>query len=92
MPSDAEQVLVPEASEDLHVAARRHTDELSARDWPGVRRVASSGDAAATALNVVTWANGQVDPLVKYLQERGLDARPMETEFEGEKGAEETGA
>src|SRR5712671_2690861 len=45
---DAEQVLVPEASEDLHVAARRHTDELSACDWPRVRRVPSSGDAAAT--------------------------------------------
>ena len=46
----------------------------------------------ATGAERVYVTHGQVEPLVRFLAERGLDALPMETEFEGEKGAEEAGA
>lgn len=53
-------------------------------DWPSLQRA-----IAATGAERVYVTHGQVDPLVKFLREQGLDARPMETEFEGEAGAEE---
>lgn len=56
-------------------------------DWPSLLTA-----IGATGAERVFVTHGQVDPLVRYLQERGVDARPMETEYEGEKGAEEAGA
>jgi putative mRNA 3-end processing factor len=56
-------------------------------DWPGLL-----GAIEASGAERVFVTHGQVDPLVRFLRERGLDARPMETEYEGEKGAEEAGA
>jgi putative mRNA 3-end processing factor len=56
-------------------------------DWPSLLAAIE-----ATGAQRVFVTHGQVDPLVRFLQERGLDALPMETEYEGEKGAEEAGA
>jgi putative mRNA 3-end processing factor len=56
-------------------------------DWPGLLTAIEASGAERVFVT-----HGQVDPLVRFLQERGLDARPMATEYEGEKGAEESGA
>jgi putative mRNA 3-end processing factor len=56
-------------------------------DWPSLLRAIEASGAERVFVT-----HGQVDPLVRFLRERGLDARPMETEYEGEKGAEEAGA
>ena len=55
-------------------------------DWPSLHRA-----IAATGADRVFVTHGQVEPMVRYLRERGLDARPMETGFAGEAG-EEAGA
>ena len=56
-------------------------------DWPSLNRA-----IAATGAERVFVTHGQVAPMVRWLQERGLDAQPMRTEFEGEAGAEEGAA
>ena len=56
-------------------------------DWPSLLTAIE-----ATGAQRVYVTHGQVEPLVRFLSERGLDALPMQTEFEGEKGAEEAGA
>jgi putative mRNA 3-end processing factor len=56
-------------------------------DWPSLNRAI---DATGAARVFVT--HGQVTPLVQWLNERGLEAHAMKTEFEGEAGAEEAGA
>ena len=56
-------------------------------DWPSLLTAIE-----ATGAERVYVTHGQVEPLVRFLGERGLDALPMQTEFEGEKGAEEAGA
>jgi putative mRNA 3-end processing factor len=53
-------------------------------DWPSLNRA-----IAATGATRVFVTHGQVSPMVRWLSESGLDAQPMETEFEGEAGAEE---
>lgn len=53
-------------------------------DWPSLQRA-----IAATGAERVYVTHGQVEVMVRWLCERGYDAKPMETEFEGEAGAEE---
>jgi putative mRNA 3-end processing factor len=53
-------------------------------DWPSLNRA-----IAETGAERVFVTHGQVAPMVRWLAERGLDAQAMETEFEGEAGAEE---
>ncbi len=55
-------------------------------DWPGLQRA-----IASTGAERVYVTHGSVDTMVRWLAERGLDARAMPTEFEGEAGAEEKG-
>jgi putative mRNA 3-end processing factor len=52
-------------------------------DWPGLLRV-----IAATKAETIWATHGQSQPLVRTLIERGLDARAIQTEFEGELDAE----
>lgn len=52
-------------------------------DWPGLQRAIVGSGAERIFVT-----HGSVAILVRWLAERGFDARPMETEFEGEKGAE----
>jgi putative mRNA 3-end processing factor len=56
-------------------------------DWPGLNRAIE-----ATGATRIFVTHGHTAPLVQWLQEKGLDARTMKTEFEGEAGAEEAGA
>src|SRR5262249_54866255 len=49
-------------------------------DWPGLL-----GAIAATGAERVWVTHGYVAVLVRYLQEKGLDARAVQTHFEGEK-------
>jgi putative mRNA 3-end processing factor len=53
-------------------------------DWPSLNRA-----IAETGAERVFVTHGQVSTMVRWLRERGLDAHPMATEFEGEAGAEE---
>ena len=52
-------------------------------DWPGLLSV-----IAATKAETIWATHGQSQPLVRTLIERGLDARAIQTEFEGELDAE----
>jgi putative mRNA 3-end processing factor len=52
-------------------------------DWPSLQRA-----IAASGAERVYVTHGSVEPMVRWLAEQGLDARPMPTEFEGEAGAE----
>ena len=56
-------------------------------DWPSLNRA-----IAATGAGRVFVTHGHTAPLVQWLQEGGLEAHAMKTEFEGEAGAEEAGA
>jgi putative mRNA 3-end processing factor len=56
-------------------------------DWPSLQRA-----VAATGARRVFVTHGFVEPMVRWLAERGYDAHGMATHFEGEKGAEEAGA
>jgi putative mRNA 3-end processing factor len=56
-------------------------------DWPSLNRAID-----ATGATRVFVTHGHITPLVQWLNERGLEAHAMKTEFEGEAGAEEAGA
>jgi putative mRNA 3-end processing factor len=56
-------------------------------DWPSLQRA-----IASTGAERVFVTHGFIEPMVRWLSERGYDARAMQTRFEGEKGAEEAGA
>ena len=56
-------------------------------DWPSLNRA-----IAETGAERVYVTHGQVETMVRWLRERGIDAQPMKTEFEGEAGAEEGAA
>jgi putative mRNA 3-end processing factor len=56
-------------------------------DWPSLNRA-----IAATGAARIFVTHGHTAPLVQWLQEGGLEAHTMKTEFEGEAGAEEAGA
>jgi putative mRNA 3-end processing factor len=56
-------------------------------DWPSLNRAIE-----ATGAQRIFVTHGHTTPLVQWLQEKGLEARVMKTEFEGEAGAEEAGA
>jgi len=56
-------------------------------DWPSLNRA-----IAATGAQRIFVTHGHTAPLVQWLQEGGLEAHVMKTEFEGEAGAEEAGA
>ena len=56
-------------------------------DWPSLQRAITG-----TGAERVYVTHGFVEPLVRWLQEQGLDARPMETHFEGEESSGEAGA
>ena len=53
-------------------------------DWPSLNRAIDESGAQRIFVT-----HGQVGPMVRWLEERGLDAHPMETEFAGEAGAAE---
>ncbi|MEP7069614.1 MAG: ligase-associated DNA damage response exonuclease [Usitatibacter sp.] len=56
-------------------------------DWPSLNRAIE-----ATGARRVIVTHGHTTPLVQWLNERGIEAQSMKTEFEGEAGAEEAGA
>jgi putative mRNA 3-end processing factor len=56
-------------------------------DWPSLNRAID-----ATGAQRVFVTHGHITPLVQWLDERGIEAHAMKTEFEGEAGAEEAGA
>ncbi len=56
-------------------------------DWPSLQRAIAASEA-----QTVYVTHGSVETMVRWLTEQGRDARPIETEFEGEAGAEEAGA
>jgi len=56
-------------------------------DWPSLNRAID-----ATGARRVFVTHGHIAPLVQWLNERGIEAHAMKTEFEGEAGAEEAGA
>jgi putative mRNA 3-end processing factor len=56
-------------------------------DWPSLNRAIE-----ATGAQRIFVTHGHTTPLVQWLNERGLEAHSMKTEFEGEAGAEEAGA
>ncbi len=56
-------------------------------DWQSLNRAVE-----ATGAQRVFVTHGHSAPLVQWLNERGLEAYSMKTEFEGEAGAEEAGA
>jgi len=56
-------------------------------DWPSLQRA-----IAATGAERIFVTHGNVETMVRWLVEQGYDARGMDTEFEGEAGAEEAGA
>jgi putative mRNA 3-end processing factor len=53
-------------------------------DWPSLGRA-----IAATGAERIFVTHGSVETMVRWLSEQGYDARGIETEFEGEAGAEE---
>ena len=55
-------------------------------DWPSLQRAIAASEAERIFVT-----HGSVETLVRWLREQGKDAHPMETEFEGEAGAEEKG-
>jgi putative mRNA 3-end processing factor len=52
-------------------------------DWPSLQRA-----IAANGAERIFVTHGSVETMVRWLKEQGRDARPMETEFAGEAGAE----
>lgn len=56
-------------------------------DWLSLNRAIE-----ATGAQRVFVTHGHTTPLVQWLNERGVEAHTMKTEFEGEAGAEEAGA
>ena len=56
-------------------------------DWPSLNRAID-----ATGAERVFVTHGHITPLVQWLNERGIEAHGMKTEFEGEAGTEEAGA
>jgi putative mRNA 3-end processing factor len=48
-------------------------------DWPGLLRTIEESGASR-----VLATHGHADALVRYLNERGTEAAPLATEFEGE--------
>jgi putative mRNA 3-end processing factor len=56
-------------------------------DWPGL--VAA---IEATGAERIFVTHGFVAPLVRWLRERGYEARALDTEFEGEEGGDVVGA
>ena len=56
-------------------------------DWRSLNRAIE-----ATGAQRVFVTHGHTTPLVQWLNERGVEAHSMKTEFEGEAGAEEAGA
>lgn len=54
-------------------------------DWPGLQRA-----IAASGAERIYVTHGSVETMVRWLNERGYDARPIRTEFEGEAGADKT--
>ena len=56
-------------------------------DWPSLNRAIE-----ATGASRVFVTHGHTTPLVQWLNEHGIEAHTMKTEFEGEAGAEEAGA
>ena len=56
-------------------------------DWPSLNRA-----IAATGARTVHVTHGFTETMVKWLREQGYDAHAIKTEFEGEAGAEESGA
>ena len=56
-------------------------------DWPSLNRAIE-----ATGARRVIVTHGNTTALVQWLNERGIEAHSMKTEFEGEAGAEEAGA
>jgi putative mRNA 3-end processing factor len=53
-------------------------------DWPSLLRAIDASEASRVLVT-----HGQVPVMVRYLRERGLDADALETEFQGEGGAED---
>ena len=53
-------------------------------DWPGLQQAI----AASGAQNILV-THGQVAPMVRWLNEQGLQADALHTEFEGEEGADQ---
>jgi putative mRNA 3-end processing factor len=56
-------------------------------DWPSLQRA-----IASTGAERIFVTHGFIEPMVRWLGEKGYDASGMDTHFEGEKGAEEAGA
>jgi putative mRNA 3-end processing factor len=56
-------------------------------DWPSLQRA-----IAATGAPRIFVTHGFVEPMVRWLAEKGYDAHGMDTHFEQEAGAEEAGA
>ena len=56
-------------------------------DWPSLNRAIEATGAARVFVT-----HGHTTPLVQWLNEHGIEALSMKTEFEGEAGAEEAGA
>jgi len=54
-------------------------------DWPSLQRAIAASEA-----ETVYVTHGSVETMVRWLREQGRDAQPIETEFEGEAGAEAT--
>jgi putative mRNA 3-end processing factor len=54
-------------------------------DWPSLNRAIT-----ATGAERVFVTHGATGPLVQWLNERGVEAHAMKTEFEGEAGADDT--
>ena len=56
-------------------------------DWPSLQRA-----IAATGARRILVTHGFTETMVRWLTEQGYDAHAIRTEFEGEAGAEESGA
>jgi putative mRNA 3-end processing factor len=56
-------------------------------DWPSLNRAIEATGAARVFVT-----HGHTTPLVQWLNEHGIEAHSMKTEFEGEAGTEEAGA
>ena len=56
-------------------------------DWPGLIRTIEE-----TGAKRVLATHGNTDALVGYLRERGIEAAPLKTQFEGETPAAEAAA
>jgi len=53
-------------------------------DWPGLLTAIEATGASRVALT-----HGMTAPMVRYLQEKGYDARTLATQYRGEEGSEE---